>query len=186
MATVKFKKILTSELATEAIEDGKLIWIKDGNNEIYQDVGTVRKQMISSDTALSTTSTNPIQNQALTNSIINTLEDVLATTVDSVPCGTQPLKLLSTIPSFSIATGDWSGSAGNYTATKTWTGLKTTYVLNSWMQSADPANTPPTATEIANEALYQYAVASATDTIKFRATAVPSATIVIRAEIVGV
>lgn len=184
---VKFKDVTSAEQPSEAIEKGKVL-INTDTGKMYLDKvsETTRMELIPSDGSLSTTSTNPIQNQAITNSIINTLEDVLATTVDSVPCGTQPLKLLSTILSFSIVTGDWSGSAGNYTATKTWTGLKTTHILNSWMQSADPVNTQPTATEIANEALYQYAVASATDTIKFRATSVPSATIVIRAQIVGI
>lgn len=99
MANVKFKRLLSSELASEAIEDGKTIWIKDGNNELYLDVGTVRKKMIPSDTALSTTSTNPIQNQALTNSIINTLSGAIAVTVDSIPCGTKPVKELNTIVS---------------------------------------------------------------------------------------
>lgn len=184
---MKFKDVTSAEQPSEAIEKGKVL-INTDTGKMYLDKvsGTTRMELIPSDDTLSTTSTNPIQNQALTNSIINTLEDVLATTVNSVPCGTQPLKLVTTVKSFSLATGDWTGNTGNYTATKTWTGLKTTHVLISWMQSADPANTQPTATEIANEALYQYAVPSATDTIKFRATAVPSATIVIRAEIVGI
>ena len=96
MANVKFKRLLTSELASEAIEDGKTIWIKDGNNGLYMDVGTTREQMIATDTALSTTSTNPIQNQALTNSIVNDLATAIATTADRIPCGTKAVKEIST------------------------------------------------------------------------------------------
>lgn len=96
MANVKFKRLLTSELASEAVEDGKVIWIKNGNNDLYLDVGTTRKRMIPSDTTLSTTSTNPIENQALTNSIINTRAEVLAITADYIPCGTKPVKEIIT------------------------------------------------------------------------------------------
>lgn len=184
---MKFKDVTSAEQPSEAIEKGKIL-INTDTGRMYLDTvsSTTRIDLTPSDTALSTTSTNPIQNQALTNSIINTLEDVLATTVDSIPCGTQPLKLVTTVKSFSIATTDWTGTAGNYTTTKTWTGLKTTHVIESWIESASPSDTAATATEIANEALYQWAVASAANTIKFRATAIPSDTIKVRARIVGI
>jgi len=101
MANVKFITITEAQLATEAIEDRKIIFIKDGNNDIYQDVGTtVRHKMspsLPADSALSTTSTNPIQNQAITNSIVNDLTTAIATTVDYIPCGTKPVKDLNTI-----------------------------------------------------------------------------------------
>lgn len=106
MANVKLKRIATSALASEAVEDGKIVWITDGNNDLYLDVGTTRKKMIATDTALSTTSTNPIQNQALTNSIINTTAGVSAITKDNIPCGTKPVKeLITNLNDFGFTVG---------------------------------------------------------------------------------
>lgn len=120
--------------------------------------------------------------------IITTLENVIAETGLGSLVDSSIIKLISEVKTFSILTTEWTGTTGNYSATRTngWTGLKTTHVVESWVQSSDPVNAAPTATEIANEALYQYAVASATNTIKFKATAVPSDTIIVRARIVGI
>ena len=118
--------------------------------------------------------------------MLATLENVLAETETGSLVDSSVIKLMSEVKTFSILTTDWTGTAGNYTATKTWTGLKTTHVVESWVESASPSDTAATATEIANEALYQWAAASATNTIKFRATAIPSDTIKARARIVGI
>ena len=96
---VKLKDVTTAELATEAIEAGKIL-IDTDNGSMYLDKvsGTTRipigKDAL--DTALSTTSHNAIENQALTNSIINTTAEVSAITADNIPCGTKPVKELIT------------------------------------------------------------------------------------------
>jgi len=98
MADVKFKRLDTANRILEAVEDGKYI-LDYQRPSIYLDEGTTRIELTPRDTALSTTSTNPIENQALTNSIINTLAEALAITADYIPCGTKPVKELNTIVS---------------------------------------------------------------------------------------
>lgn len=85
----------TSVISGETIQQGKLlIDTQKGEISIDKD-GTTRLPLTPTvDTALSTTSTNAIANNAITNSIINTTAEVSAITADNVPCGTKPVKEL--------------------------------------------------------------------------------------------
>ena len=83
------------------IIDGQILLTTDQgvNNELYLDTGSTRELFlkgISVDSALSTTSTNAIANNALTNSIVNTLAEVASITDSNIPCGTLAVKELNT------------------------------------------------------------------------------------------
>ena len=116
MANVKFKRVTTAQQTTEAIEDGKLLFNTD-TKKIFLDNSTTRLEMIPADSALSTTSTNPIQNKALTNSIVNDLATAQAVTADYIPCGTKVVKELNT----SIST--WTDITSEIT--KNWSDIST-------------------------------------------------------------
>ena len=92
---VLFKRVTTAIRGTEAIQDGKIL-LDYERPSIYVDNGSTRVELTPRDTALSTTSTNAIANNALTNSIINTTAEVNAITADNIPCGTKPVKELNT------------------------------------------------------------------------------------------
>ena len=94
---VLFKYGNTSTISGETIQQGKiLIDTQKGEISIDKD-GTTRLPLTPTvDTALSTTSTNPIANNAITNSIINTTTEVSAITASNIPCGTLPVKELIT------------------------------------------------------------------------------------------
>lgn len=90
---VLFKRVTTAIRGTEAIQDGKIL-LDYERPSIYVDNGSTRVELTPRDTSLSTTSTNAIANNALTNSIINTTAEVSAITADNIPCGTKPVKEL--------------------------------------------------------------------------------------------
>lgn len=68
---VILKRLTTALRTTEAIQDGKII-LDYEKPSIYLDNGTARIDMTPRDSALSTTSTNAIENQAVRNAIVNT------------------------------------------------------------------------------------------------------------------
>ena len=94
----------TATISGETIQQGKLL-IDTQKAEISIDKdGTSRVKLTPTvDSALSTTSTNPIANNAITNSIINTTAEVSAITADNIPCGTKPVKEL--ITNLTVVTG---------------------------------------------------------------------------------
>lgn len=94
MANVLFKRGNTATINGTAISDGQLLY-NTTTGQQYIDSGSTRKEVGKPvDTTLSTTSTNAIANNALTNSIINTTAEVSAITADNIPCGTKPVKEL--------------------------------------------------------------------------------------------
>lgn len=109
---VLFKRVTTAIRGTEAIQDGKIL-LDYERPSIYVDNGSTRVELTPRDTALSTTSTNAIANNALTNSIINTTAEVSAITADNIPCGTKPVKEL--ITSLTVVTGTLSIGATSIT-----------------------------------------------------------------------
>lgn len=93
---VKYTRGDTAFIAGTTIQDGQLLY-NTVTGQHYEDVGTTRKEVGKIvDTTLSTTSTNAVANRAITGSIVNTLAEVNAITANSIPCGTKPLKELST------------------------------------------------------------------------------------------
>lgn len=93
---VKFIKGNTAKISGTTIVDGQLLYDTTAGLH-YIDNGSTRIQVGTSvDSALSTTSTNAIANNAITNSIINTTAEVSAITEDYIPCGTKPVKELIT------------------------------------------------------------------------------------------
>lgn len=108
----------TSVISGETIQQGKIL-IDTQNGEISIDKdGTTRLPLTPTvDTALSTTSTNPIANNAITNSIVNTTAEVSAITADNIPCGTKPVKELInslTAPTIGQFIYDYQGGVAGY------------------------------------------------------------------------
>ena len=94
MANVLFIKGNTATINGTAIADGQLLW-NTVTGEIWEDVGTSRiacGKIV--DTSLNPTSPNAVSNQAITGSIVNSLNTAIGTTEDYVPCGTKPVKEL--------------------------------------------------------------------------------------------
>ena len=117
MATSQPIKDTKAVIDALPIIDGQILLTTDQatNNEIYVDDGVTRKLIfkgINVDSALSTTSTNAIANNAITNSIINTTVEVSAITADNIPCGTKPVKELITSLNWFITNG-WLPAPAN-------------------------------------------------------------------------
>lgn len=93
---VYFKYGTTAEITAQGVQQGKFLIDYEAKEISIDKDGTNRVVLNEVDTALSTISTNAIQNKALTNSIINTTAEVSAITVNSIPCGTKPVKELIT------------------------------------------------------------------------------------------
>ena len=78
-ASITILRNTKANIDAEPIKDGNILFTTDqAKNKIYTDVGTTRIQIggtVDADTELSTTSTNPVQNKVIANSI-----DDLATT----------------------------------------------------------------------------------------------------------
>ena len=72
-ASITILRNTKANIDAEPIKDGNILFTTDqANNKIYADVGTERIQIggtVDVDTTLSTTSTNPVQNKVITDSI---------------------------------------------------------------------------------------------------------------------
>lgn len=92
---VIYTELTSDELLSTSIVDGQFIFVTDTGN-IYLDTNSVRIPMggVDSDKVLSVTSTNPIENQAITNAIIDDLNIIKAITVSHIPVGALALKQL--------------------------------------------------------------------------------------------
>ena len=175
MANVLFRRGDTATINSTAIVDGQLLW-NTVTGEIWEDVGTSRiscGKLV--DTSLNPTSPNAVSNQAVTGSIINTREEVLAITANYIPCGTKPVKELLKTYVITIDISGWTAETGGYYANATLTGLLATDKPYWSMRSA--TNYPTTAEE-ANYKLLK-SVTCAADTLTFHATAAPSAALTI-------
>jgi len=114
--------------------------------------------------------------------IIDTLADLRALTSNGSIIDAYILTKLTKVTSFTIATGDWGVSGTEYAATKTLTGA---VVGEKYRSSVQSATDPSTATEISNEALYKYVKVTSANTLTFRATAIPSDSMIIEVQLVG-
>ena len=111
---VKFIKGDTATINGTAITDGQLLY-NTITGQHYIDNESTRVEVGKPvDSALSTTSTNAIANNAITTSIINTTAEVSAITADNIPCGTKPVKELITNLTISY------GICTTYSATATY------------------------------------------------------------------
>lgn len=93
MANVLFTR--TSDPNSKPVTDGQLIFDTSGNGKMYLDNGTDRLEMggaVTVDDALSKTSTNAIQNKAVTGNILNSLAEVSAATQQNTIAGALALK----------------------------------------------------------------------------------------------
>lgn len=137
MATFQPIKDTKANIDALPIIDGQLLITTDlgVNNEISVDTGTTRTLLlkgINVDSALSTTSTNAIANNAITNSIVNTTAEVSAITESNIPCGTLPVKELTTnlnanklgLTRFKFGTVTTSGSTRTITLDEDFTSMK--------------------------------------------------------------
>lgn len=95
MANVLFTRKNASEIPNVPITDGQLIFDTSGNGKMYLDDGTDRLEMggaVTVDASLSKTSTNAIQNKAVTGNILNSLAEVSAATQQNTIAGALALK----------------------------------------------------------------------------------------------
>ena len=75
--TVLFKRGDSATITSTPVTDGQILFDTSGNGKMYLDNGTDRLEMggaITVDASLSKTSTNAIQNKAVTGNILNSLE----------------------------------------------------------------------------------------------------------------
>ena len=100
---VKFIKGDTAKINGTTIVDGQLLYDTTTGLHYIDNESTRVEVGKPVDSALSTTSTNAIANNAITNSIINTTAEVSAITASNVPCGTKPVKEL--ITNLNVVTG---------------------------------------------------------------------------------
>ena len=127
--TVLFKRGDSVTITSTPVTDGQILFDTSGNGKMYLDNGTDRLEMggaITVDASLSKTSTNAIQNKAVTGNILNSLAEVSAATQQNTIAGALALKEvnsslenlnLATFPNINdvITTLNYSGS---YTATE--------------------------------------------------------------------
>lgn len=106
MANVNFYRDTKANIDNVAYTDGQMYFPTD-QNKIYLDTGNQRKQYggdTEVDSALSTTSTNPVQNNIVTTSlnqkvaktdVVNDLDSAMAVTAIDVPVGCGAIKELN-------------------------------------------------------------------------------------------
>lgn len=93
--TVLFKRGDSATITSTPITDGQILFDTSGNGKMYLDNGTDRLEMggaITVDASLSKTSTNAIQNKAVTGNILNSLAEVSAATQQNTIAGALALK----------------------------------------------------------------------------------------------
>lgn len=92
---VLFKRGDSATITSTPVIDGQILFDTSGNGKMYLDNGTDRLEMggaITVDDSLSKTSTNAIQNKAVTGNILNSLEEVSAATQQNTIAGALALK----------------------------------------------------------------------------------------------
>lgn len=93
--TVLFKRGNSATITSTPVTDGQILFDTSGNGKMYLDNGTDRLEMggaITVDASLSKTSTNAIQNKAVTGNILNSLAEVSAATQQNTIAGALALK----------------------------------------------------------------------------------------------
>lgn len=109
--TVLFKRGDSATITSTPVTDGQILFDTSGNGKMYLDNGTDRLEMggaITVDASLSKTSTNAIQNKAVTGNILNSLAEVSAATQQNTIAGALALKEVNS----SLADGNMSFSIG--------------------------------------------------------------------------
>ena len=107
--TVLFKRGDSATITSTPVTDGQILFDTSGNGKMYLDNGTDRLEMggaITVDASLSKTSTNAIQNKAVTGNILNSLAEVSAATQQNTIAGALALKEVNS----SLANGEISFS----------------------------------------------------------------------------
>ena len=106
--TVLFKRGDSATITSTPVTDGQILFDTSGNGKMYLDNGTDRLEMggaITVDASLSKTSTNAIQNKAVTGNILNSLAEVSAATQQNTIAGALALKEVnSSLPKFKHGT----------------------------------------------------------------------------------
>ncbi len=93
--TVLFKRGDSATITSTPVTDGQILFDTSGNGKMYLDNGTDRLEMggaIIVDASLSKTSTNAVQNKAVTGNILNSLAEVSAATQQNTIAGALALK----------------------------------------------------------------------------------------------
>lgn len=93
--TVLFKRGDSATITSTPVTDGQILFDTSGNGKMYLDNGTDRLEMggaITVDASLSKTSTNAIQNKAVTGNILNSFAEVSAATQQNTIAGALALK----------------------------------------------------------------------------------------------
>lgn len=122
--TVLFKRGDSATITSTPVTDGQILFDTSGNGKMYLDNGTDRLEMggaITVDASLSKTSTNAIQNKAVTGNILNSLAEVSAATQQNTIAGALALKevnnSLATRPEMyffdTVLTGTYDSSTKN-------------------------------------------------------------------------
>lgn len=122
--TVLFKRGDSATITSTPVTDGQILFDTSGNGKMYLDNGTDRLEMggaITVDASLSKTSTNAIQNKAVTGNILNSLAEVSAATQQNTIAGALALKevnnSLATRPEMyffdTVLTGTYDSSTNN-------------------------------------------------------------------------
>lgn len=93
--SVLFKRGDSATITSTPVIDGQILFDTSGNGKMYLDNGTDRLEMggaVTVDASLSKTSTNAIQNKAVTGNILNSLVEVDAATQQNTIAGALALK----------------------------------------------------------------------------------------------
>lgn len=93
--SVLFKRGDSATITSTPVIDGQILFDTSGNGKMYLDNGTDRLEMggaVTVDASLSKTSTNAVQNKAVTGNILNSLEEVSAATQQNTIAGALALK----------------------------------------------------------------------------------------------
>lgn len=179
-----FWKKTQAEIDLIPIEEGNILFNTTNKEIVVDDDGsrTHYGGTVTVDSALSTTSTNPVQNKVIGNIIgdtdISAIGDGTTTgAIDTLNTAFEDTEAeidkIATTSEFEVLTTDWASETGGYYATKTLTGATTSDIPHVSLRSA---TNYPTDDEIADSALIVSVIAG-TDTVTFHATATPSATI---------
>lgn len=93
--SVLFKRGDSATITSTPVTDGQILFDTSGNGKMYLDNGTDRLEMggaVTVDASLSKTSTNAVQNKAVTGNILNSLAEVDAATQQNTIAGALALK----------------------------------------------------------------------------------------------
>ena len=127
--TVLFKRGDSATITSTPVTDGQILFDTSGNGKMYLDNGTDRLEMggaITVDASLSKTSTNAIQNKAVTGNILNSLAEVSAATQQNTIAGALALKEVN---SSLVKLKNQSVTFTNGSATFSHESIKTTSII---------------------------------------------------------